>query len=139
MQQIFPEPTVGALIFNSKGELFLMASPAWNGKYVIPGGHIELGERLEDALKREIKEETNLDIFDINFLCFIEFIYGKNFQQKKHFLFIDYVCKTNDSYVALNEEGTDYIWISPEKALHINTEEYTQKAIKKYLNNLLIK
>ncbi len=58
-----PEPTVGALIFNPQGKLFLVKSYKWGNKYTIPGGHIELGENIKQALKREIKEETGMDIF----------------------------------------------------------------------------
>ncbi len=42
--QAFPEPTVRILIFNPRGEMLLTKSHKWNDKYVIPGGHIELGE-----------------------------------------------------------------------------------------------
>jgi len=73
--QKYPEPTVGALIFNSKDQLFLMKSHKWRDNYVVPGGHIELGETLKDALIREVKEETNLDIYDIEFLLFQEFTF----------------------------------------------------------------
>ncbi|MBI5072419.1 NUDIX domain-containing protein, partial [Candidatus Woesearchaeota archaeon] len=55
-----PTVTVGPLIFNKEGKLFLMQSPKWRNKWVIPGGKIELGETMEQAVKREIKEETNL-------------------------------------------------------------------------------
>ena len=51
-EQQYPEPTVGALVFNAQGQLFLMRSHKWKGKYVIPGGHIELGETMVDALRR---------------------------------------------------------------------------------------
>ena len=54
----FPEPTVGALVFNPEGKILLIKSYKWTGKYVISGGHIELGESIEQALKREVKEET---------------------------------------------------------------------------------
>ena len=58
----YPEPVVGALVFNKKGEVILMTSWKFNGKYIVPGGHIEIWESMEEALKRELKEETNLDI-----------------------------------------------------------------------------
>jgi ADP-ribose pyrophosphatase YjhB (NUDIX family) len=38
------------------------------GKLALPGGHLELGEAWEDCAKREVKEETNLDIEDIRFV-----------------------------------------------------------------------
>ena len=88
-EQQYPEPTCGALIFNPAGKIFLMKSHKWKDKYVIPGGHIELGEKMEDALKREIKEETGLDVFDIEFLFFQEFIFGEEFLKKRHFIFFD--------------------------------------------------
>ena len=53
-EQQYPEPTVGALIFNPEGKVFLMRSHKWRGKWVLPGGHIELGERMEDALNAHL-------------------------------------------------------------------------------------
>lgn len=50
-RQQFPEPTVGALIFNPEGKVLLMKSHKWHHKYVLPGGHVELGEKLEEALR----------------------------------------------------------------------------------------
>jgi len=129
----YPEPTVGALIFNQKGKIFLMKSYKWRNKYVMPGGHIELGESISQALKREIKEETNLEIFDVKFLCLHEFIFDKAFFKKRHFLFLDFVCKTNSSEVKLNSEGQEYVWVSPRKALELPVEPYTKRTIKKYL------
>ncbi|MFH0863577.1 MAG: NUDIX domain-containing protein [Candidatus Gottesmanbacteria bacterium] len=132
-KQQFPEPTVGALIFNPKGEIFLMKSHKWKNKYVMPGGHIELGETMENALKREIKEETGLKISDIKFLCFHEYIFGQYFWQKKHFIFFDFIAKTKSTKVNLNHEGQEYIWVNPKKALDLPVEPYTKKTIKIYL------
>ena len=131
-EQKYPEPTVGALIFNQEGKIFLMSSPKWRGKYIIPGGHIELGETMEEALKREIKEETNLDIFDLEFLVLQEFIFGKEFHEKRHFIFLDYVCKTRSKDVVLNDEGRDYVWVTVEEALNLSIEPYTRNTILKY-------
>ena len=77
VKQQFPEPTVGAFIFNPQGKLFLMKSHKWKNKYVVPGGHVELGEKLKEALKREVKEVTGLEIYDIKPLNIQEFIFDK--------------------------------------------------------------
>jgi nucleoside triphosphatase len=132
-KQLFPEPTVGALIFNPEGKIFLMKSLKWKNKYVIPGGHIELGEKTEDALKREIKEETGLNIYNIQFILFQEFIYDNIFWKKRHFIFFDFSCKTKSLQVKLNREGQEYIWVTPQKALNLPVEPYTIKVIKEYL------
>ncbi len=132
-KQQFPEPTVGALIFNPKGKIFLMKSYKWRDKYVMPGGHIELGETLKQALKREIKEETGLDIYDIEFICYQEFIFDKTFWKKKHFVFFDFACKTKSTKVKLSSEGQEHLWVSLKKALKLPIELYTRQAIKEYI------
>jgi nucleoside triphosphatase len=132
-RQQYPEPTVGALVFNQEGKIFLMKSYKWRNKFVLPGGHVELGETLKQALKREIKEETGLDIFDIKFICFHEFIFKKDFWKKRHFLFLNFICKTNSSRVKLSDEGQEYLWVEPKKALTLPVEPYTRRTIKKYL------
>jgi nucleoside triphosphatase len=132
-EQIFPEPTVGALIFNSEGKLFLMKSHKWHDAYVIPGGHIELGETAEDALRREIKEETALDIYDVEFLCVQEFINDPAFWKMRHFIFLDYACKTDATDVVLNSEGHDHIWVTLDEAKDLNIDSYTRNVISRYL------
>ena len=132
-EQQFPEPTVGALIFDAEGRLFLMSSHKWRGKWVVPGGHIELGERMEEALRREVKEETNLDIHDIEFVCFQEFVYDQRFWKQRHFIFFDFACRTGSSDVRLNDEAQEYVWVTLHDALHLPLEHYTAVAIREYL------
>ena len=134
-EQQFPEPIASGLIFNPEGKLFLMKSHKWNNQYVIPGGHIELGEDMKTALKREIKEETNLDIFDSKLLIFHEFIYDQSCTKKKHFIFFNFTCKTESQEVILNSEGQSHVWASPEEALNLPTDPYTRKSIEKYLKD----
>ncbi|SCY56171.1 NUDIX domain-containing protein [Alkaliphilus peptidifermentans] len=107
----YPEPTVGAIIFNPDNKILLCKSHKWNDKYIIPGGHIEMGESMEDALRREILEETGLEIYDINLISIKESVYNKAFHEKKHFIFIDYICKTDSYNVTLNEEAQEYKWV----------------------------
>lgn len=61
-------PVVHLHIFNSQGELFLQKRPVWKdiqpGKWdTAVGGHIDLGENVETALKREAKEELEIENF----------------------------------------------------------------------------
>jgi len=134
-KQQFPEPTVGAMIFNPDGKLFLMKTHKWGNKYAIPGGHVELGETLIDSLKREIKEETNLDIHHIRFLCFQEFIYDDAFWEKRHFIFFDYVCETDSTDVILNDEAQEYIWVPLSNISSLPIEPYTMKTLQYYMEN----
>jgi nucleoside triphosphatase len=131
--QLFPEPTVGVFIFNPEGQLLLFQSHKWPGRYVVPGGHVELGERIEQAVVRESKEETDLDVRDLRFLCWQEFIYDPAFWKQRHFIFFDYACRADSSAVHLNDEAEAYIWIDPQEALDLPIDPYTSVSIHKYL------
>ena len=131
--QIFPEPTVGIFIINPKGELLLLKSHKWPGRYVVPGGHVELGERIEQTVIREAKEETGLDVYDLRFLCWQEFVYDPSFWKQRHFLFFDYSCRVDSAEVTLNDEAEDYIWIKPEEALELPIDTYTRVSVLEYL------
>jgi nucleoside triphosphatase len=131
--QQYPEPTVGAFIFNAEGELLLLQSHKWPGKYVVPGGHVELGERLEQAVIRESKEETGLDVHDVVFINFQEFIYDPAFWKPRHFIFFDFACKTDGAEVSLNDEAQGYIWIEPRQALSLALDTYTRRSLEAYL------
>jgi phosphoribosylformimino-5-aminoimidazole carboxamide ribotide isomerase len=131
-KQRYPEPTVGALIFNREGRALLVKSNKWRDKYCVPGGHIELGETMEDALRREIKEETGLDIYDVEFALMQEFIFDEAFYEQRHFIFLDFVCKTDASeeQVVLNFESQEFVWVSLEEALKLPLDPYTRRLIK---------
>ncbi len=131
-KQSYPEPTVGGLLFNPEGELLLVRSHKWRDKYVVPGGHVELGETLLAALRRELKEETGLDIYDIEFIGIQEFIFDDAFWKKRHFIFFDYACKTDSTNVKLNFESEEYVWVSLEDALNLPIEPYTRRSIQEY-------
>lgn len=129
-KQRYPEPTVGALVFNPEGKVLLLKSRKWRDNYVIPGGHIELGETMEGALQREVKEETGLDVHDIEFVSLQEFIFDEAFWEKRHFLFMDFVCKTDSMEVKLDSESQGYVWVSLEDALDLPLDPYTRRLIE---------
>ncbi len=132
-EQLFPEPTVGVFIFNTDNELLLLKSHKWPDKYVIPGGHVELGERMEDAAIREAKEETGLDVYDLEFINFQEFIYDPSFWKPRHFIFFDYACKTTSTDVQLNDEAEEYIWVRLDGAVRLPLDTYTRTSINKLM------
>jgi len=131
--QIFPEPTVGVFIFNKNNEMLLLVSHKFPGKYVVPGGHVELGERLEEAAVREAKEETGLDIYDLKFINFQQFIYDPSFWKRRHFIFFDFCCKADSLEVTLNDEAEEYVWVKLESALDLPLDEYTRISIEKII------
>ena len=134
MVQTYPEATVGALIVNDRHEVLLVRSYKWGEKYTVPGGHIELGELAEDAIVREVKEETGLDSVAEELLIVQQAIYPKDYHKHEHYIFMDYICRARSSEVKLDgRELQSYIWVKPEDALKLDLEEYTRRFVAKYL------
>jgi nucleoside triphosphatase len=131
----YPEAVVGAVILNAKNKVLIVRSTKWNSKYIIPGGHIELGEKMKDALIREVKEETGLKIYDIELLSLKESIYSKSFGEQKHFIFIDYLCKTDSNEVKLNDEADAYEWISLAELDEYNLENFVKNLLEEFRDN----
>jgi nucleoside triphosphatase len=133
----YPEPTVGALILNGNGQILLAKSNKWKNRFTLPGGHVELGETVEEALKREIREEVGLEIERIRFLQFQEAVYSPGFIHPKHFIFLDFLCKAKTDNVKVdNTEIQDFVWVDPRKALRMNVEPFSKRTITKYLETL---
>lgn len=132
-EQKYPEPTVGALIFNKEGNLFLAQSHKWFGKFTMPGGHIELHETMKEALKREVKEEVGLDIEVIELLSVQEAIFSPEFSKPKHFIFFDFYCKCKDDKVTIdNDEIQSYLWVDLKEALKKDLDSFTRKTLEEY-------
>lgn len=131
---LYPEVTVGALIFNSDDQLLLVKTYKWDNMYCIPGGHIELGETAEEAVKREVKEETNLDIDNIQYLCTQDCVFPEKFYKKRHFVFLDFICYAVSQDVILNDEASDFIWINLKDVDSIPVEPYTLKSVQIFLD-----
>jgi nucleoside triphosphatase len=133
--QVFPEPTVGALISNPRGKILLAKSHKWFDKYTLPGGHIEIGETMTEAVKREVKEEVGLDVEVEEMLLMQEAIFAPEFYKKRHFIFIDFACRTKDDQVKLDKkEIQDYIWVYPGAAFNLNLDSFTRKTIDRFLS-----
>jgi nucleoside triphosphatase len=136
LTQRYPEATVGALVVNPKGEVLMVTSNKWHDKYTVPGGHIELGERAEDAIKREVKEETGLDVDSVKLLLIQQAIYPTHYHKHEHYVFMDYLCFTKDPNVKLDgRELQSHVWVKPEDALKLDLEEYTRNFVVKYLES----
>jgi len=135
-KQRYPEPTVGALIINMDGKLLLVKTHKWKGKYTIPGGHVELGERLLEALSREIFEETGLEMIEAEFLCFQEFVYDERFWEQRHFIFFDFICSVKSGDILLNEEAEEYVWVDVKEAYSYPIDPYLRYALDIYQQRL---
>lgn len=128
----YPEVTVGALILDPDGRIFLFQSHKWKGAWAIPGGHIEAGETALAAVHREVLEETGLKLESAEFLCYQECVYDPAFWKERHFVFLDFVCRTRGGEVSLNDEAEDWRWYEPEELAEVEIEPFTRKVLEAY-------
>lgn len=131
-----PEAVVGPLIYNDKGEILLIKNPKFGDFWTIPGGHIELNETAEDALKREIMEETGLEMKNIEPISFSEAINPEFFYKKKHFIYLNYLAKLAGGEITKTEEMTEYLWVAPEKTSELKIAESAKPLIEYYLEKI---
>lgn len=117
---------MGAVVYNSHGKILLVKSRRSNGLYVIPGGHVELGERIEDTLRREVREETGLEVTDVRLASIQQFIYGASFYRRRHFIFMDFTCRAKTDQVRLNWEHDEYVWADHEEAFRLPMDPYAR-------------
>ena len=106
----------------------------WSNLWGIPGGKTKLGETSEDALRRELKEETGLDIRDIRFVLVQDCIHSPEFYRPAHFLLLNYTCRAAaPAAVHLNDEAQAYRWIRPAAALDLDLNQPTRTLIRAVL------
>ena len=59
--QEYPIVAVGPLIYREDGKVLLIRGPKFGEYWTIPGGKVAVGETVEEALRREVKEELEMD------------------------------------------------------------------------------
>jgi ADP-ribose pyrophosphatase YjhB (NUDIX family) len=121
---------VGALIYNALGQMLLVRTHKWSDLWGIPGGKIKWGEPSETALRRELKEETDLEVEQIEFVMVQDCIHSKEFYRDAHFILLNYTCQcVGAAAVKLNDEARDFRWVSLEQALKMPVNEPTHKLL----------
>lgn len=129
-----PVATVGALIFNEAGQVLMIQTQKWSNLWGIPGGKIKFGETSTEALRRELKEETNLDVTDLQFVLVQDCIHSTEFYRDAHFILLNYTCHClPDGVVKLNEEAQQYQWVTPEQALTLPLNQPTRRLLEAVL------
>jgi mutator protein MutT len=128
---------VGALIFNDQGEILLALRGAKakneRGKWEIPGGAVEFGEKIREGLKREIKEEIGIEIEVGELLHVCDHILT---EEKQHWISPTFICRIINGTPQVKEpEKCDRIdWFTVEEALPLPLSQVTIDDIKELKN-----
>ncbi|MDE1833395.1 MAG: NUDIX domain-containing protein [Candidatus Micrarchaeota archaeon] len=105
-----------AFIINQRGELLLVKrgedNPHKPGVWEIPGGRLELGESPFEGLKREVEEETGLDVRIMNPLKVHHFARDDG----QRITMIVFLCRADTDSVRLSGEHVAHVWMDTETA-----------------------
>ena len=116
--------SVAAMVHDGNGKILLVNSP-WRG-WEYPGGLIEPGESFEEALRREIREESGVEVEIERFVSICKNL-GSDIVN------IDFVCRYVSGELTTSEESTQVIWATPEEALEMITFPLTKKRLQNML------
>ncbi|WCJ60057.1 NUDIX domain-containing protein [Fontisphaera persica] len=125
-----PAVGVGGLVVDNQGRLLLLrrANDPGRGKYGLPGGFVNPGESAEEALVRETREETGLEIQDLRFVCTAPNVYpyrGVTY----HVLDIFFAARAAaHSQAAARAEVDSLVWLHPHE---LNLEDIAFLSVRR--------
>lgn len=128
-----PVPGVGALIIED-GRILLVerGKEPLRGYWSLPGGAVETGESLEDALRREVREETGLEVEPLHLIEVFERIMpGSDGETEYHYILIDYICRPAGGTLQASDDASQAAWFRHDEIAALKITEGTPRVIAK--------
>lgn len=133
MPKDYPLTTVGALVTGPSDRVLIVETTKWRGTWGVPGGKVDWGETLVEALLREFQEEVGLNLEQPSFAMLQEAVLDPQFFQEAHFVMINYYAISQSETITPNEEIKEWAWVEAEDALKYPLNDYTRILIEDYL------
>ena len=128
---------IGALVFRGQGEgleilLVERGKEPLKGFWSLPGGILEVGEKLEDGLRRELREETGLDVGPLSmFEIFERIMPDAEGRPEYHYVLIDYVCRVTGGTLQAASDVSAVAWVSREHLSQFRITEGTLAVVQR--------
>ena len=108
-----PVVGVGAVVFDANRVLLVKrANEPLKGQWSLPGGAVELGERLEAAVAREVLEETGLAVDVGPVVEVLDRVQSADDGRTEyHYVIIDYLCRARGGQLARGSDADDVRWV----------------------------
>ena len=123
---------VGVVVLNEQGEVLLAqrGKPPRAGEWSIPGGLLDLGEQLEDAARREVREECNIEIAIGGFVATFEpILYDAAGEIEYHYVLIDYWATYVSGNLLAQDDATAVAWVAIDALAAFKLRSETRKVI----------
>jgi ADP-ribose pyrophosphatase YjhB (NUDIX family) len=124
---------VGALIFQNDRILMVeRAGEPLKGWWSLPGGVVETGETLEQAVRREVREETGLEVGELGFVEVFERIMPDEAGNAEyHYVLIDYLCHPVGGTLRAGDDAGRVAWVTEPELANMHITEGTPGVIAK--------
>ncbi len=121
--------SIGAVIFKENQVLLIKrGKEPFKGQWSIPGGGLEYGETLEQGLKREVREETNIEIEILALLNVYENLPKEN--GDPHNLMIDYLARWQSGDPVAGDDAEQALFYPIDEALNKFAWDVTRTAVR---------
>jgi 8-oxo-dGTP diphosphatase len=117
----------GVLISEGRVLLIRRGKEPLRGRWVVPGGTVELGETLEQALVREMEEETGLRVEPGEVLTVFDRIMQDAGTVRYHYVIVDYLCSYVSGEARAASDAEAVAWATPEE---LSAYDLPQKAME---------
>ena len=135
-KRLYPEaPIVGigaVIVKDNKVLLIKRAGEPGRGLWSIPGGLVELGEKIKDAVRREVKEETGLEV-KVNEIADVTEIITRDEEGKVkyHFVIVDFFAEPLKGELKPSSDALEAKWVEFEDLRKYHLTETVEKLFKK--------
>ena len=101
----------GVVVHRNRVLLIQRGGEPLRGEWSIPGGVLELGETLEAAARRELKEETGLEVEPLEVLKVFDRIMREGSRVRYHYVIVDYACRLKGGRLAPASDVLEARWV----------------------------
>lgn len=103
---------VGAVIVH-QGRVLLVrrGTEPLRGRWSIPGGLIEVGEMLREAVVREVREETGLEVEPLELVELLDRIHREGERVRYHYVIADYLCRVTGGALKAASDAEEVRWV----------------------------
>jgi len=106
----------GVVISDGRALLIRRGSPPMVGQWSIPGGMLEVGETLTVGVRREIAEETGLEVRVLDLIEVFERVErDAEGRPKYHYVILDYLCEVTGGQLRAASDVTEVAWAAPDE------------------------